>query len=343
MSLRPVGREIRDPSRLLRGRVPGVVVGAGVGVDFGLLRGGGPVSPDGLLDGLPDGVPDGVPDGLLIGLSDGLLIGRVLGLAVGLRIDLAPGVIVEGLLGRVEEGVAVIGRGFAMVGDLIGVAGRRLRMSRFEFAAGSRMVGADLGFGAVKLGRDSFSGLLELRFGILSVGVLVGVERLLTELPVRGDVMGTVGREVDLAELPRLGRLGVARVGLETLGARVAERLEERGRLVDELEELLRVDDERVLTRVLEVERLGVRVLVERLGVRVLVERLGDREVVGRLVERLVERETVGRDGAFVERLAEVGRLADRVGRSLASRAVVTNNSDRQARSVSKWLGIPND
>jgi hypothetical protein len=326
MSLRPVGRELRDPARPLRGRGPGVVVGAGVGVDFRLLRGGEPVSPDGLLDG--------VPDGLLIGLSDGLLIGRVLGLAVGLRIDLAPGVIVEGLLGRVEEGVAVIGRGFAMVGALIGVAGRRLRMSRFEFAAGSRMVGADLGLGAVKLGRDSFSGLLELRFGILSVGVLVGVERLLTELPVRGDVMGTVGREVDLAELPRLGRLGVARVGLETLGARVAERLEERGRLVDELEELLRVDDERVLTRVLEVERLGVRVLVERLG---------DREVVGRLVERPVERETVGRDGAFVERLAEVDRLADRVGRSLASRAVVTNNSDRQARSVSKWLGIPND
>ena len=149
----------------------------------------------------------------------------------------------------------------------MGVPGRRFRMSRFEFEAGTRMLGVDLGLGALSLGRDSFSGLLEGRLGILSVGVLVGVERFLAALPVRGDVMGTVGRELERAVVARLGRLGVARVGLETLGARVTERLEERlEERGDEVELPLRVDDERVLARVAGVERLDERVLVERLA-----------------------------------------------------------------------------
>ena len=313
-----VGREVFDPSRL-RGRRPGVVFESGVAVDFELLRGGELV--------LPDGLRDGFPAGLLIGLLDGLLVGRGRGLEEGLRIDLAPEVIGDALRGRVDEGLGVTGRGVAMAGDLIGVPRRRFWVPRFVFAAGTRMFGADLGLGAVSLGRDSLSGLLVLRFGILSVGAFVGVERLLVDLPVRGDLTGTVGREVDRAELPRRGRVGVACVGLETLGARVPERLEERGVLVDEA---LRVDDERVLARVTGVERLGVRVLVDRLD---------DREADGRLVER----ETVGRDGALVERRAEAGRLDDRVGRSLASREVVASNSDRQARSLRKWLGIVDD
>ncbi|HAB11483.1 MAG TPA: hypothetical protein DCE47_07320 [Planctomycetaceae bacterium] len=67
---------------------------------------------------------------------------------------------------------------------------------------------------------------------------------------------------------PRLERLGAIRVGLDPLELRVAGRLTDRPLPLDDLEELLRDEDERARTRVVVVERLAGadRRAEERLG-----------------------------------------------------------------------------
>ena len=214
-----------------------------------------------------------------------------------------------------------------------------MRRSGLEVITGRRVLELERGLGAVSLGRDSLSGVLEARLGIRGVAVRLGAAWFRLELRGRGEEIGVVIREVDRDETPRLGRAGARRVGLAELETREVVRLVVRlvGRLVGRLERWLVRGDfvgrEVDLVVTPRLERLGAfRVGLDPLELRVA-GRLTDRPLPRDDLEELLrdEDERPRTRVVVVERLAGADRRAEeRLGRSFAWAKGVANKSGRQ-------------
>ena len=209
-----------------------------------------------------------------------------------------------------------------------------------EVITGRRVLALERGLGAVSLGRDSFSGVLEARLGIRGVEVRLGAAWFRFELRGRGEEIGVVFREVDRDETPRLGRDGAPRVGLVELETREVGRLVVRlfGRLVVRLVgrwlvrgDFVGLEVDLVVTPRL--ERLGaIRVGLDPLELRVA-GRLTDRPLPLDDLEELLrdEDERARTRVVVVERLAGADRRAEeRLGRSFAWAKGAANKSGRQ-------------
>ena len=209
-----------------------------------------------------------------------------------------------------------------------------------EVITGRRVLELERGLGAVSLGRDSFSGVLEARLGIRGVEVRLGAAWFRFELRGRGEEIGVVFREVDRDETPRLGRDGAPRVGLVELETREVGRLVVRlfGRLVVRLVgrwlvrgDFVGLEVDLVVTPRL--ERLGaIRVGLDPLELRVA-GRLTDRPLPLDDLEELLrdEDERARTRVVVVERLAGADRRAEeRLGRSFAWAKGAANKSGRQ-------------
>ena len=210
-----------------------------------------------------------------------------------------------------------------------------MRRSGLEVITGRRVLELERGLGAVSLGRDSLSGVLEARLGIRGVAVRLGAAWFRLELRGRGEEIGVVIREVDRDETPRLGRAGARRVGLAELETREVVRLVVR--LVGRLERWLVRGDfvgrEVDLVVTPRLERLGAfRVGLDPLELRVA-GRLTDRPLPRDDLEELLrdEDERPRTRVVVVERLAGADRRAEeRLGRSFAWAKGVANKSGRQ-------------